>query len=42
MYRYLIVALVVTGCASSGSTFTRPADCRHQAISYDQPHRMER
>ena len=26
MYRYLIVALVLTGCASSGSTFTRPAD----------------
>ena len=26
MYRYLIVALVLTGCASSASTFTRPAD----------------
>jgi len=30
MYRYLILtlttALVLTGCASSGSTFTRPAD----------------
>jgi hypothetical protein len=26
MYRYLILALALTGCASSPSTFTRPAD----------------
>ena len=26
MYRFLILALALTGCASSASTFTRPAD----------------
>ncbi len=34
MYRYLILALVIAGCASPPSTFTRPADVYNPPAEY--------
>jgi hypothetical protein len=34
MYRYLILALVIAGCASPPSTFTRPADVYKPGAEY--------